>query len=384
MPAAGCPVCRAVVLAPARRCFVECLCPVCLTSSSTGYVLPCGHAVCGDDLAALGLAAEKPAQQQRQRQWRLPHSLLGTAQLALKHFILAGMAWLALTDPGAPFEFLHRWTRVLNGGTSELCAAPCYGTREIDHSCMSDCDCDGARHCSFFGFCAGDAGDCGTAAEPEGGAWPPFAFEASAPVLGERYAPTFTAASLAPLPRPTRAAAALASTLSFFLQSAGLDADENAQPPRRGVWSGALLRNSSLGAPFLLAGVGRFVLRLYPAGSADAPRGRCSAELLGPRGVAVAFVLRVGDAVTETGHTRRWDAELGRNEPLRCRDAGAGCWVHDAGEAAAVAVPPGWSVEHFRHDGPSFHPPLVSLSVLWASSSDDQRTETGTRLAVSR
>jgi hypothetical protein len=53
----------------------------------------------------------------------------------------------------------------------------------------------------------------------------------------------------------------------------------------RGLWSGHLGRGSSLATPFEIAGTGRFLLRVFPAGDEDAPKGHCSVLLLGPPGV---------------------------------------------------------------------------------------------------
>ena len=80
---------------------------------------------------------------------------------------------------------------------------------------------------------------------------------------------------------------------------------------------------SSVTAPFEIAGSGRFALRVYPAGSHGAPPGRCSVLLLGPRGVKLTFVLRVRATLFGT-----------LSSPLSCADAGAGCWLKDAGPAA--------------------------------------------------
>ena len=62
---------------------------------------------------------------------------------------------------------------------------------------------------------------------------------------------------------------------------------------------------------------------MYPAGSHGAPPGRCSVLLVGPRGVKLTFVLRVRDKLFGT-----------LSSPLSCADAGAGCWLKDAGPAA--------------------------------------------------
>ena len=62
---------------------------------------------------------------------------------------------------------------------------------------------------------------------------------------------------------------------------------------------------------------------MYPAGSHGAPPGHCSVLLVGPRGVKLTFVLRVRDKLFGT-----------LSSPLSCADAGAGCWLKDAGPAA--------------------------------------------------
>jgi hypothetical protein len=63
-----------------------------------------------------------------------------------------------LGTPAAPNE--------LCGGGDELsCTDVCYEHDESStpggsNTCFTDCDCDGARTCSDFGFCDGDAGLC--------------------------------------------------------------------------------------------------------------------------------------------------------------------------------------------------------------------------------
>jgi hypothetical protein len=174
----SCPVCRAEVTAPARRCFVETTCPVCLVSASSGFALPCGHIVCGDDLAALGLAAEQPPQQAGGLRLRLPAGALVALKPVAMQCLLATLAYYSMTDPGFPFEAAHSLVRLVRGGAGGLCAAPCYGTHErSDHLCLDDCACDGARHCSFFGFCAGSPGECSV--EDQLGGWPGWALAAS-------------------------------------------------------------------------------------------------------------------------------------------------------------------------------------------------------------
>ena len=78
------------------------------------------------------------------------------------------MAGLAL-DPGAPLQMAFtafRWVddavlaqfRLASWRHDRLCAAAGYSTREsMQHTCQNDCHCDGARTCSFFGFCVGDS-----------------------------------------------------------------------------------------------------------------------------------------------------------------------------------------------------------------------------------
>eukprot|EP00966_Prymnesium_polylepis_P165751 3831368-Prymnesium_polylepis.1 len=64
----------------------------------------------------------------------------------LQQLVVCGVAYFALSDPGAPAQYAYRAIRFVGGSGAELCVAPCYGTQEAPtHKCESDCDCDGAR-----------------------------------------------------------------------------------------------------------------------------------------------------------------------------------------------------------------------------------------------
>lgn len=117
-------------------------------------------------------------------------------------------------------------------------------------------------------------------------------------------------------------------------------------------------RGASIAESFEIHGTGSFVLRLFPAGSRDAPPGRCSAFVSGPPGVELAYVLRVGDTVVGSV-----------DEPLQCADAGVGCsvrnagWEYNKGKWKSVAIsivsaaPPHWKgdVEEGDVESPSHH-----------------------------
>ncbi|KAL3929970.1 MAG: hypothetical protein SGPRY_001733 [Prymnesium sp.] len=172
----ACPVCRALVTAPARRCFLEMSCPICLSSCESAYVLTCGHALCRADLAALHLPVETP-QSPRNRKWRA----LFQADM-LKHALFVMVFCFVWLDPGGPTELGYRFARSISGSGAELCAAPCFGVQESSgHTCNTDCDCDGARVCSFFGFCVGIAAECGTAENLHSGEWRQWSLRSTVP-----------------------------------------------------------------------------------------------------------------------------------------------------------------------------------------------------------
>ena len=434
-----CPVCRAECTAPARRCFTEGECPVCLTSTSTPYVLSCGHTICFNDLTQLKIPAEKPGKPRRLAKIRAKAKILASKCAPL--MVLA----FAVIDPGAPAQWLYMVAGMLSGRFDSLCNDPCYARSEADnHVCQHDCDCDGARTCSFFEFCVGHSGECTAVVSAAPKAWhlqasvpnsrgvysehwsyrikinsssafnaswldlPAVALEKGGSVsfqflvwdtsvggqaLVRVRGPaghygrievrcdghTYQQPHATPLaargdddwslssdggvrfkvPSELVACATgvtrdgcndFALDLEFselryvptFSMSGGV---EPVAPPRGSsrwtplrlaapssfivapdlLWSSMVFRapGSSVTAPFEIAGTGRFALRVYPAGSHGAPPGRCSVLLTGPHGVKLMFVLRVRDKLFGT---------LG--SPLSCADAGAGCWLKDAGLAA--------------------------------------------------
>ena len=434
-----CPVCRAECTAPARRCFNDAECPVCLTSTSTPYVLSCGHAVCLNDLTQLKIPVERPDKRRR-----FSKTLGELARKGAPLLVLAFAVW----DPGAPAQWLFTAAGMLSGQFDSLCADPCYGHTETErHACDSDCECDGARTCSFFAFCVGQSGECSPPAQqgppqiawalqasvPRGSAGPHVPEQWSYRVNSSAFNSTSTNFTLlgvsdlslqlrvwdtvggglalvrvggpagyygrievrcdghtyqlphaAPLTgrddwfptsdggvrfeAPSDLMACATGTLAVsgcsgfsldvifselryvptFSMSGGEDVVLRAGPrwkpiwlPSRWLlepgwlfgdagpkilWSSTVRRGSYVTAPFDIAGSGRFALRVYPAGSHDAPPGRCSLLLMGPHGVKLTFVLRVRDKLFGT-------LEL----PLSCTDAGAGCWLKDAGEIAFVS-----------------------------------------------
>ena len=436
-----CPVCRAECTAPARRCFIEAECPVCLTATSIPYVLSCGHTICFNDCTQLKIPVEEPGKPRRLAKIRARAKILASKCAPL--MVLA----FAVVDPGAPAQWLYMVAGMLSGRFDSLCNDPCYARSEADnHVCQHDCDCDGARTCSFFEFCVGHSGECTAAASATQKAWQlqasmpdssgvypdssgvyhikinsSSAFNASwldlpaasperegslsfqllvwdtsvggqalmrvrgpaghygrievrcdghthqqphaTPLAGRgdddwsvssdggvrfkaptelvacatgvtrdgcndfsldlvfselRYVPTFSMSGGVELVAPPRGSSRwtplrLAAPSSFIVAPDLL-------------WSSMVFRapGSSVTAPFEIAGTGRFALRVYPAGTHGAPPGRCSVLLTGPHGVKLLFVLRVRHKLFGT---------LG--SPLSCADAGAGCWLKDAGPAAS-------------------------------------------------
>lgn len=97
---ACCPSCRSPS-GPVRRCFVEAECPVCLTTTSSMHVLTCGHLVCSDDLAALGLVVEKPS-----RACTAMKSLLAAARQAMAYLPVPILILMSF-DPGAPIQKMY-------------------------------------------------------------------------------------------------------------------------------------------------------------------------------------------------------------------------------------------------------------------------------------
>ena len=147
---------------------------MCLTSTITPYVLPCGHAICLNDLTQLRIPVEKPGKPSR----RLAKIRAKAKILASKCAPFMVLAF-ALMDPGAPAQWLYMAAGMLSGRFDSLCNDPCYARSEADnHICQHDCDCDGARTCSFFGFCVGHSGECTAAVGAAQKAWQ---LQASAP-----------------------------------------------------------------------------------------------------------------------------------------------------------------------------------------------------------
>ena len=154
-----CPVCRAELTRRARRCFAEVTCPVCLTTCSKSYVLPCGHCVCADDLRAIGGEPELPDRVSIVR--KLTTRMANAPRAALQPLISLLLVYFALRDPGAPAQALYRLMSATFGFSDGICTVPCLGVRELStHSCRDDCECDGARTCSLYGFCTGLPGEC--------------------------------------------------------------------------------------------------------------------------------------------------------------------------------------------------------------------------------
>ncbi|CAK0907650.1 unnamed protein product, partial [Prorocentrum cordatum] len=168
--APSCPTCR-VPTGPVRRCFIEAECPVCLSASASTYVLTCGHTVCANELGALALVKET---------WRPPRFIFRRFLACCLPWLSPALVCVCAWDRNAlllPIQYMYTAARAVDDSvlshfrfTSSrydgLCASACYATAETDsHTCRSDCDCDGARTCSFFSFCVGDASDCTTSGD---------------------------------------------------------------------------------------------------------------------------------------------------------------------------------------------------------------------------
>ena len=137
---------------------------MCLTSTSTPYVLSCGHTICLNDLTQLKIPVERRPRNRR----RFAKPLAELASKCAPLLILA----FAATDPGAPAQWLYTAAGMLSGRFDSICANPCYSHTEADkHVCQHDCDCDGSRTCSFFAFCVGDSGECTTVVSTPQKAW---------------------------------------------------------------------------------------------------------------------------------------------------------------------------------------------------------------------
>ena len=74
---------------------------MCLTSTITPYVLPCGHAICLNDLTQLRIPVEKPGKQMRLAKIRAKAKIL--ASKCAPFMVLA----FALMAPGAPGQWLY-------------------------------------------------------------------------------------------------------------------------------------------------------------------------------------------------------------------------------------------------------------------------------------
>jgi len=153
---------------------------VCFVTDVAPYVLPCGHILCGNDLAALGLHAEKQGSLPgRTKQFLRQFSRL--LPTLAHHCLSITMLCFAFGDPGAPAQALYRLTHILTSH-EEPSAEPCfYTTESSNHTCQSDWECTGARTCSFFGFCVGGAGECGSPHHTTKGAWRRWTLQASEP-----------------------------------------------------------------------------------------------------------------------------------------------------------------------------------------------------------
>jgi len=93
-------------------------------------------------------------------------------------------------------------------------------------------------------------------------------------------------------------------------------------------WARVEEAGGSIASTFDLEGTGSFLLRVHPAGRGG--EGGCAADLSGPAGVSLSFMLRVG-----------WLRFGSHREPLRCRDAGDGCPIDLSGAAEALRATTG-------------------------------------------
>lgn len=165
---------------------------MCLITYSSLCVLSCGHFVCTDDCAKLGLSTEQPWPSSRIRKAvsafarHLPINLIQHVFLVL---LLVNLSW----DPGRPMQLLHTALRAVDDAVlaqfrlaswrhDRLCSTTCYETHEnSQHTCDNDCGCDGERTCSYFGFCVGESATCYSSASSASTSW---ILESSSPSAG--------------------------------------------------------------------------------------------------------------------------------------------------------------------------------------------------------